>query len=83
MVGATERQLCRLSRCVCRELKPGEVKMVTDLAAQEMASRSGGARQAAQRQAAVQRAAAAAASLPRALRQLDADVLERFQKARE
>ncbi|GLC68305.1 hypothetical protein PLESTF_000675000 [Pleodorina starrii] len=64
-----------------RELKPAELRSVTDLAAQEAASASGETRQAVQRQAAAQRAAAAAASVPRALRGMDEEVLERLRRA--
>ncbi|EFJ46367.1 hypothetical protein VOLCADRAFT_93239 [Volvox carteri f. nagariensis] len=66
-----------------RELKPSDLRTVTDLAAQEAASASGETRQAVQRQAAAQRAAAAAASVPRALRGMGEEVLERLRKARE
>ncbi|GIL66228.1 hypothetical protein Vafri_19759 [Volvox africanus] len=66
-----------------RELKPSEIRAITDLAVQEAASASGETRQAIQRQAEAQRAAAAAASVPRALRGMGEDVLERLRKARE
>ncbi|GLI63482.1 hypothetical protein VaNZ11_006459 [Volvox africanus] len=66
-----------------RELKPSEIRAITDLAVQEAASASGETRQAIQRQAEAQRAAAAAAAVPRALRGMGEEVLERLRKARE
>ncbi|KXZ55145.1 hypothetical protein GPECTOR_3g295 [Gonium pectorale] len=66
-----------------KQLKPHELRLVTDLTAQEAASVSGQTRQAAQRAAQQQRAAAAKAKLPAALRSLPAPVLERIQRVKE
>eukprot|EP00198_Chlamydomonas_reinhardtii_P011880 XP_001701217.1 predicted protein [Chlamydomonas reinhardtii] len=63
-----------------KALTPADLKLITDARAQELASVSGATRAAAQQ--AAQTAATRRASVPRALRDMPEEVLEKFRKAR-